>query len=175
MNDIPISRLCVLAVDPASRGLGFALLEGPDTLIDWGFRGTRGPQKDSQAIVYVRTLLACYRPDVLVIEAFEPTKKPHRSRRVRNLLNILEALAAKSGIPSERVSRSAVRSTFSSRNKYRIAAKLVAEFPETKPSCPPQRKIWLPEDPRINIFDALALARTYFAARAKRHDRAKAA
>lgn len=26
----------VLAIDPNSRGFGFAVLEGPDRLIDWG-------------------------------------------------------------------------------------------------------------------------------------------
>jgi len=30
----------VLAVDPLSRGVGFAVLEGNDNLIDWGIKTT---------------------------------------------------------------------------------------------------------------------------------------
>jgi len=30
----------VLAIDPYSRGVGFAVLEGPECLIDWGIRTT---------------------------------------------------------------------------------------------------------------------------------------
>lgn len=161
MNHPSRRPLSVLAVDPASRGLGYAFLEGPDMLIDWGFRNAR-ERKDAHCIAYLKALFIHYKPDVLVVEAFDP-KTIHRSPRVRNLLNVFASLAAKHGVRSARVSRAAVRAVFACNNKYRIAAKLARLFPETTPSCPPQRKIWLAEDPRINIFDALALASTYFA------------
>jgi len=31
----------VLAIDPSTRGFGFAVLEGPSRLIDWGVKETR--------------------------------------------------------------------------------------------------------------------------------------
>jgi len=31
----------VLAIDPSTRGFGFAVLEGPDRLIDWGVKETK--------------------------------------------------------------------------------------------------------------------------------------
>lgn len=154
--------LSVIALDPASRGLGYALLEGPDTLIDWGFRNIRRVRKDVRSVEYVAMLLRRYKPDVLVLESFDADSHVHRSPRVLALLNAFASIAAKHGVRCERVSRHAVRAVFASSNKYEIARKLAIAFPETKRWCPPPRKIWLSEDMRINIFDALALASTYF-------------
>ena len=33
--------ICVLAIDPSTRGFGFAVLEGPNRLIDWGVKETK--------------------------------------------------------------------------------------------------------------------------------------
>jgi len=156
-------HLCVLAIDPASRGLGYALFEGPDSLIDWGFRNIRRQQKDVQSVAFVKTLLSRYKPDVLVIESFDAMNHAHRSVRVLALLNAFASVAGKSGVRCERISRHAVRAAVFASNKYAIARKLALRFPETKRWCPPPRKLWLSEDSRINIFDALALACTYFA------------
>ena len=35
----------VLAIDPSTRGFGFAVLEGPNRLIDWGVKETKTEQK----------------------------------------------------------------------------------------------------------------------------------
>lgn len=163
-------RLCVLAVDPASQGLGYVLLDGPDKLIDWHFRNTRR-DKDAQPVACLRMLLTHYKPDVLVLEAFDPKRKAHRSARIVHLLNVFESLAVKSGVRPERISRRSVRVLFASKNKYEIARRLAKRYPETEHVRPPQRKIWLPEDRRINIFDALALACTFFALRTNQRKR----
>jgi hypothetical protein len=155
-------NLCVLAIDPASRGLGYAVFEGPDALIDWGFRNIRRVRKDVRSVEYVEMLLRRYKPDVLVLESFDSDNHVHRSPRVLALLCAFTSAATKRGTRCERISRHAVRAVFASSNKYEIARKLAVRFPETKHWCPPPRKIWQSEDTRINIFDALALASTYF-------------
>src|SRR5579863_1557710 len=113
--------LSVLAVDPASRGLGYAVLESPDTLIDWGFRNVRRVRKDIRSVEYVEMLLRRYKPDVLVLESFDADNHVHRSSRVLALLNAFRSVATKRGIRCERVSRHAVRAVFASSNKYDIA------------------------------------------------------
>lgn len=35
----------VLAIDPSTRGFGFAVLEGPNRLIDWGVKETKVDKK----------------------------------------------------------------------------------------------------------------------------------
>ena len=46
--------------------------------------------------------------------------------------------------------------------KREIAEAIVREFPELEPRLPPVRKIWMSEDVRMSIFDAAALAITFF-------------
>jgi Holliday junction resolvasome RuvABC endonuclease subunit len=146
-----------LAVDPASRGLGFALIEGLATLIDWGFHDVR-KDRDARRLTLVISMLTKFKPDALVLEDFGTS----RSARVKALADAFAAAAEEHGIASYRISRKAVRSRFPScRTKYDRARELATRFPELKTWCPPTRKIWRTEDPRINIFDALGLALTH--------------
>jgi Holliday junction resolvasome RuvABC endonuclease subunit len=150
----------VMAIDPASRGFGFALLEGPERLVDWGFRNATS-DKDARSIGYLNALLALYKPDVLVLEAYD-ARRSRRSVRIQKLARAFGVLAKKHEMLCVGISGVAVRAAFPScPTKYDIARALVTQFPETQPWCPPRRKIWLSEDSRINIFDALALACTY--------------
>jgi len=57
-----------------------------------------------------------------------------------------------------------VRQTFAqdARNKQLIAVAIGRRFPELAPHVPPYRKCWMSEDYRMSIFDAVALALTYF-------------
>lgn len=151
--------LRILAIDPASRGLGYVVVEGPDALVEWGFRNSRD-NKDSRRVRFVQDLLDHYQPDVLVLEEFNVRQ---RSPRIKNLAKEFARLAEAHETQVCRVSRTEVRTLFSSSNKYEIAEKLTIRFPELKSFCPPRRKIWKSENPRINLFDALALACTYFA------------
>jgi hypothetical protein len=160
MSRFSIEFTRALAVDPASRGLGFSLLEGPSTLIDWGFHNARD-DRDARCIAYVISMLTEFKPDVLVLEDFGGPNS-RRTARVRALADAFAAAAKERGIDCRRISRKAVQSKFPScRTKYDVARELAAQFPDIKPWCPPPRKIWLTEDPRINMFDALSLAVTH--------------
>jgi hypothetical protein len=59
-------------------------------------------------------------------------------------------------------SRADMRACFGQIAKREIAEAIVREFPELEPRLPPVRKIWMSEDRRMNIFDAAALAMTFF-------------
>ncbi len=60
----------VLALDPASGGIGFAVLEGPNRLIDWGVKSApdRAPR---YGLWLIDTLIVRYQPDVIVLEDSE--------------------------------------------------------------------------------------------------------
>ena len=47
-------------------------------------------------------------------------------------------------------------------------AAIARDFPELEPRLPPVRKIWISEDARMNIFDAVALGMTFFHTKKKR-------
>ena len=46
-------------------------------------------------------------------------------------------------------------------NKDAVARLIVQQFPELERFLPPKRRPWMPEDERMAIFDALALAMVF--------------
>ena len=73
----------VLAIDPTTRGFGFAVLEGPDRLVDWGVKTVK-QDKHAGCLVKVREIIALYQPTVLVIENAQG-QGSRRCARVRQL------------------------------------------------------------------------------------------
>ena len=63
-----------------------------------------------------------------------------------------DPLADNCGTQVYRVPRKTVRATFSSTKKYDITRIIAVRFTELKPLCPPRRKVWQSENPRIDIF-----------------------
>ena len=151
----------VCAIYPSTRGFGYAVFEGPTSLIDWGVRAVRSRQKNLASLTKVRELLAFYRPDVLVLEDYQG-RGSRRVKRIQILINLIAAHAAEERIATAFFSRADVRTCFGLITKREIAEAIVREFPELEPRLPPVRKIWMSEDVRMNIFDAGALAITFF-------------
>jgi hypothetical protein len=156
----------VLAIFPSTKGFGYAVFEGPRSLVDWGVRAVRGRQKNLESLNGVRALLTFYRPDVLVLENYEGVGS-RRAKRVRTLINLMAAQAARERMTTASFCRAEVRASFGLTTKRRIAEAIVREFPELEPRLPPVRKIWMSEDPRMSIFDAAALAMTFFDTRSR--------
>jgi Holliday junction resolvasome RuvABC endonuclease subunit len=157
------NSLCVLALDPASRGCGFAVVEGRFQLIDWGRKATKD-NKGTRYIRLVSDLIERYEPDVLVVEDFR-AKGARRCRRVQLLICALRELAKRKRIRCYPCSRLTVIKVFSlagARTKHQIAAAIATMFPELAPQLPPVRKPWMNENHRMSIFDAVAFALTYF-------------
>jgi hypothetical protein len=151
----------VLAVFPSTRGFGYALFEGPHALVDWGVKNARCSQKNRESLQKLRELLAFYHPDVVVLEDYQG-RGSRRAKRVQTLIKLTAALASQEGITAASFSRAEVRSRFGLNTKRKIAEAVVREFPELEPRLPPIRKIWMSEDPRMSIFDAVSLAITFF-------------
>ncbi|MDQ3816146.1 MAG: hypothetical protein M3348_17545 [Acidobacteriota bacterium] len=163
MNTPGNTPLCVLAIDPASRGCGFAVVEGRFQLIDWGRKATKD-NKNTRYIRLVCDLIELYKPDVLVVEDCR-AKGARRCRRVQLLIRALLELAKRRGIQCYRCPRLAVIKVFSqagARTKHQIAAAIATMFPELAPQLPPVRKPWMNENYRMSIFDAVAFALTFF-------------
>jgi hypothetical protein len=152
----------VLAVFPTTRGFGYAVFEGPNSLVDWGVKAVRsGGQKNLECLRRVRELFDFYHPDVLVLEDYEG-RGSRRAKRIRTLINLMTAHAAEGRIMNVSYSRSEMRACFGLTTKRAIAEAIVREFPELEPRLPPVRRIWMSEDVRMSIFDAVALGITFF-------------
>jgi Holliday junction resolvasome RuvABC endonuclease subunit len=158
----------VLAIDPSTRGFGYAILEGPDRLIDWGVKETRA-DKNRRALILIAELLEIYQPKVLVIEDYSG-RGSRRCQRIQMLVNDISKLALKRKVKVRSFSRAKVQQSFAQlagRTKYEIAMAIAKRFPELAPRLPRFRKPWMSEDYRMSIFDAGAFGLTFFAPRNK--------
>ncbi len=156
----------VLAIDPTSRGFGFAVLEGPTTLIDWGVRSIRSTsvEKEIETVSKIADMIQHYRPHRLILEQYDCAES-RRCGRVRLLLATIHNLTMWEGIKSRRISAGNVKRVFlafGARTKQEIAEVVAQQLPELAPHLPKPRKPWMPEHYQMAIFDAAALALTYF-------------
>jgi len=148
----------VLAIDPFSRGVGFAAFEGPECLIDWGLRST-GRADNGRAVRAIERLIDRFQPDVLAMENWEAVGS-RRCDRVDLLLNHI-ASGKRKHVRVRLISRrevSTIGTLPHSATKYGRARLIADRFPELRAFLPPVRKPWMSEDDRMSIFDATAFA-----------------
>ena len=163
MSHTPTDPTRIFALDPTTKGFGYAILETPFRLVDWGLAHVSG-EKESGAVARFEDLLDQFRPDIVILE--DPSAPGSRRRpRVQKLLEKLQETARESGIAVHAIPRLAVIECFSSPDeratKYSITEHLAETFPELAVKVPRRRKAWQSEDERMATFDALALAVTY--------------
>ena len=150
-----------LAISPSSRGFGFAVLEGFDTLVNWGGKSAKKKDKNAQALAKAEKLIARYQPGMVVLQDMS-TKTCRRSPRIKAMSKRIIALAAKQKISVKLFSHEEMnRVHFSDGEgtKHELAQIIAERFPEELGSLvPPKRRLWESEHPRMDIFDAVALA-----------------
>lgn len=152
-----------LAIDPTSRGFGYALFEGPQTPLDWGTTEIRSDQ-NLKSLERITKLIRFYHPEVLILEDCSK-EQGRRCERTKILLDQIAEYAQSQKIPLVKYSSDRVREVFSFfdvDNKQQIAQKICEWLPELAPRIPPERKPWMSEDRRMGIFDAVALILTYY-------------
>ena len=162
MTHTPTKQVRILAIAPCTRGFGYAVMEEPKTLVDWGIRTVKG-DKNAQCLVHVEAMIALYQPTILVLQD-HLDEDFRRSPRVRTLIVELNALARRRKIAVKRFSNAEVRVTLcgdADKTKHDMAVKLTDEFSEELASrLPPKRRAWTSEPYQMSIFDAVALAWT---------------
>lgn len=143
----------ILAIDPASRGFGYALLEGGAELIDWGVAGAHNGDVASRFAALVRR----YTPEMVVLPDIVAGESRHTHARAT--ASLLKRLCDKSNLRCRLIARKRVRSVFETkRTKHDIASEIAHAFPELASRLPGPRRPWMSEDYRTSIFDAAALA-----------------
>ncbi len=152
----------ILAITPSTRGVGFAVLEGQETLVDWGVKSVKG-NKNDESLAKIDRLIADYQPGVLVLEDYAH-KNSRRSARIRALGRRIAVIAANREVSVAQFTNERVKQAFYGDGlgtKHSIAEVLAQRFPEELGfHLPPKRKLWKSEDGRMVIFDAVALVLT---------------
>jgi Holliday junction resolvasome RuvABC endonuclease subunit len=163
MNRVANQGMRIIAIDPSTRGFGFAVLEGPSRLIDWGVKETKTDKK-GRALKWTAELIERYQPSVLVLEDYAG-KGSRRCRRVTELIDEISQLARRKTVRVRGFSRTKVKQAFSesgASTKQEIALAIAKRFPELAPRLPRFRKPWMSEDYRMSIFDAVGLGLTLY-------------
>ena len=153
----------VLAVAPMSTHVGFAVLERPDRLIDWGTKWTRRADNDRAARM-IGNLLDRFEPDILALEDWTAPG----SRRCTRVKTLLARVATEAGNRAtvRLVSLAEIRligPSAATVTKHARARFLAEQFPEIHRFLPRFRKIWMSQNPKMAIFDALSFALVCFA------------
>jgi hypothetical protein len=153
----------VLAVHPTAKGFGWVLFEGSLSPVDWGMASAKAGRNARLSTRFER-LLKHYEPAVLVLEEFEG--RDARPDRIQRLCRQFIHLAACRGMETPIYRRNAIRTVFASigaSSRYEIAQVIAQQIDALSHRMPRKRKRWNSEDRRQSLFDAAALAMTYFA------------
>lgn len=154
----------VLAVHPTSRGFGWVLFESPLVPVDWGLASLKA-KRSARSLARFERLLDRYDPKVVVFEQFNE-HPARRAKRIQELYRRMIALAGGRGIYTPIYSRETIRECFESsgaRTRHDIALSIAEQIEVFRRRLPRERKRWDGEDVRQSLFDAVALALTYFA------------
>jgi len=160
----------ILAIAPLSRGLGYAVMEGPDNLLACGNKAILR-DKNTGALAWLEKFIKFYQPAVLVLPDVQ-AKDTRRAKRIKTLHKKMVAWAVKRGVKVRMVSNTQVRLQLlndTKATKQAVAETLVKRFPtELAPRLPPKRRPWMSEDPRMDIFDAVGFAAGFWSRRNER-------
>jgi RNase H-fold protein (predicted Holliday junction resolvase) len=160
MTQIRKKKFRILAISPAVRGVGFAVLDADGTLADWGVKLIKG-NKNAASLAKIEKLIAENEPDLLVLED-ALARGSFRSPRVRKLFKSVTSMAKGRGISVKAYSRGKYLSILLSEEEHtkQDAAEFVAKrFPDQLATqLPPKRKPWQTENYQMAMFVAVALA-----------------
>ncbi len=162
MKIIQPKHFRILAIAPVTNGVGFAVLEGKDTLADWGVKNVAG-KKNAGALANIKGLIFRYRPDVVVMEN-TLAKGSRRCARVRELTPQIIKFTKANNIKTELLSRDELVQFFIPGGKgtnHYVAEIIAGKFPaQLGAKLPPKRKPWMPQHYQMAIFLAVALSLT---------------
>jgi len=153
-----------MSVFPNARGIAHVVFEGPSSPVDWGICDPRGTRRKHQAVRLIAARIERYSPDILILRD-RTGVGPRQNWRHAALVEALQKLAHRKGISIARYSRDQVRESFGSLGsptRYAIVQAIAKQVPIFETYVPPIRKIWKAEDRRMGMFDAAALALTFY-------------
>ncbi len=153
----------VVALYPSREGVGFAVCQDGRLLVEWGVKRVAKHDRVSYLRRIERELLDAYRPDAVVVRSLDDAKMDYP--RLTLLIDDIARLSTERRIACQRYSRKDVCASFShhgAKTKHEIARAIAKQLPELEVEFPRYRQNFMHEHYRMYIFDAAALALTFF-------------
>lgn len=153
-----------LAICPFYRGFAFIALKSPLSPVDWGIKVIDGPSKIARSLEAAKRVIDRLQPVALIIES---TGDPRyrRGKRVRRLQALISHYAKWQSIELYAFARHEVGDSFKATGavtRYEIAQAVASQIDVLRDRLPPPRKKWMSEDARMRLFNAAALALTFY-------------
>lgn len=152
----------VMGFHPTARGFGWVVFEGPFTPFDWGLVSAR-TDKNAVCLRRLEQLLERFRPEVLVLEAYDR----HTSKRARRIAGLCEAArrtADARGVEVAIYTLGEIRAAFAEAGavtRHEISEVVARHLEVLRHRLPPRRKAWESEDHRSGLFAAAAVVLSY--------------
>lgn len=150
-----------LALYPNFRGLNFVCIQMPNKVIDYGTIFS-SPFLISRFLNRVEKYIDYYAPSIVALR-YVP-KDSYRAKQASKIASAISELAVHKGLRVYTYKREDIRQVFEihgASTKHEIAQKIVSWIEDLAHLTPRPRKLWLPEDHRMGILDAAALAITH--------------
>jgi hypothetical protein len=155
----------IMAIDLRRSRFGYAVFDGPSTLIEWGSGEiwTDGKRRGALKNTRLRSTLRVSSPATVVVRRSQyrgGLGSPLKDRLLRQIKSDADGYS----IPVVMISQNEIRRAFHLPNrssKYKIASVIACKFPELRVKLPAGRKSWEPERHRMIIFDTIAAGLAY--------------
>ncbi len=155
----------VLAVHVSTFGFGWVLFETPRRVVSWALVRERAGH-DAKLLQSFKRLIERYEPAVLAVEAFEDGESRRRPR-IQKLYRAMIGEANAAQIGTRVFDRDVIRAAFvhfGAQTRGEIARVIADRIDSFGHRLPGNREVWNTLDPRQSLFDAAAIAVTYFVA-----------
>jgi len=151
-----------LSLDVRSKTLAYAVFEGSTQLLDFSVSGSTYSGFQARR---VEKLVRKFQPEVIVLRRL-PAGSSRDTPAARAAIKSIRSKARALAVPVAFVEKHLIGETFRRHGKptkYNIALLLATCFPALAWYVPRKRKPWMPEDRRMQYFDAAAAGMAYFA------------
>ncbi len=151
-----------LSLDVRSKTLAYAVFEGSTQLLDFSVSGSTHSGFQARR---VEKLVRKFQPEIIVLRKLS-VGSSRDTPAARAAIKSIRSKARDLAVPVALVEKRLISETFlrhGKPTKHNIALLLATCFPALAWYVPRKRKPWMPEDRRMQYFDAAAAGMAYFA------------
>lgn len=154
----------ILALHPVTGGVAYVAFDAPLVPHRWGVAEVRGRRKNAKSLAAAAKLIDQLQPNVVVL-ANRNGSHDRTIPRVRRLHRLIVNYVEGQAIEVRCFDKSDIHDCFrdvGAVTRYEIAQSIAARIDVLKYRLPPVPTPWRSQTERLGLFDAAALAMTYY-------------